>query len=129
MIPADVEYESNEYRVTAIGDWAFTSCSGLNSVTIPIGVTSIGGRAFQYCEKLAEIRMESAQPPSLGSKSLSNLAANCVIFVPQGTAEAYDAEPWNGFTIEEYVPAVRLADSPQGNIRSKPLFQIFKDFT
>ena len=45
-IPATVTNEESEYRVTAIGDWAFTDCYGLTSVTIPNSVTTIGHYAF-----------------------------------------------------------------------------------
>ena len=33
--------------VTSIGYYAFNGCTGLTSVTIPDGVTSIGGSAFR----------------------------------------------------------------------------------
>ena len=39
----------NGKPVTAIADLAFRDCSGLTSVTIPTGVTSIGVRAFFAC--------------------------------------------------------------------------------
>ena len=32
-----------------IGEWAFYQCTGLTSITIPNGVTSIGKSAFAYC--------------------------------------------------------------------------------
>ena len=35
--------------MTSIGDWAFSVCSGLTSVTIPNSVTSIGKSAFSGC--------------------------------------------------------------------------------
>ena len=35
--------------VTSIGEWAFSGCSGLTSLTLPSGVTSIGNDAFRYC--------------------------------------------------------------------------------
>ena len=41
--------------ITAIGDYAFSGCSGLTSTTIPAGVTSIGDRAFTGCTGLGSI--------------------------------------------------------------------------
>ena len=41
--------------VTRIGNFAFNSCSGLTSVTIPDGVTSIGDGAFYCCSSLTSV--------------------------------------------------------------------------
>jgi len=41
--------------VTSIGDYAFSRCSSLKSITIPEGVTSIGSDAFYGCSSLNSI--------------------------------------------------------------------------
>ena len=49
VIPETVTYSGKTYSVTSIGKWAFNSCSGLTSVTIPNSVTSIGSDTFYGC--------------------------------------------------------------------------------
>ena len=86
-IPSNVESNGQTYTVTSIGNFAFSWCTGLTSVTIPdsvtsIGsnafwgcagltsitipdsVTSIGNRAFGVCSALTKITFEGANPPS-----------------------------------------------------------------
>lgn len=48
-IPEEVVYMNRTRKVTRIGEYTFTHCSGLTSVTIPNSVTSIGKSAFQDC--------------------------------------------------------------------------------
>ncbi len=59
-IPSDVEYGSSPYTVTRIGDWAFSGCSYLTSITIPESVTSIGASAFSGCSNLTSITIPSS---------------------------------------------------------------------
>lgn len=46
-------------NVKKIGEGAFGSCIKLKSIDIPSSVTSIGFRAFNYCEKLSSIKIRN----------------------------------------------------------------------
>ncbi len=89
VIPASVTYGGKTYPVTSIGEWAFTECSGLTSVTIPNSVTSIGVYAFSFCNGLTSVNIpnsvtsigESAfeRCSGLTSVHITDLAAWCNI--------------------------------------------------
>ncbi len=50
------------YPVTAVGDWAFSNCVSLTSVTIPDGVTKIGSNPFEDCMSLTDINVSPDHP-------------------------------------------------------------------
>ena len=65
--------------VTSIGGRAFSGCSGLTSITIPEGVTSIGSGAFA-CSSLSSIVVESGN-------SVYDSRDNCNAIIQTSTNE------------------------------------------
>ena len=59
-IPAQVSYGGYSYSVTSIGDYAFSSCSGITSLTIPNSVIYIGEGAFEFCSGLTSLTIPNS---------------------------------------------------------------------
>ena len=57
VIPETVMHNGETYTVTAIGDYAFSNCSGLTSVVIPNTVTCLNQYAFSDCTGLTSIEV------------------------------------------------------------------------
>ena len=66
------------YPVTSIGDWAFSDCTGLTSITIPDSVTSIGDFAFSWCTGLTKINWNA--------ENVSDFRFDDYVFSNAGTA-------------------------------------------
>ena len=109
--------------LTSIGDYAFEG-SGLTHIEIPDNVTTLGGYAFQNClsltsatlgrnmnyggnsnfnyfygcKALCQLRIFAGTPPSINSSSINAYYKDCVLEVPLGTKELYEAATyWKDF--------------------------------
>ena len=60
VIPISIVSDGETYRVTSIGEEAFSGCSDLKSIEIPNSVTSIGERAFYGCTSLTSIEIPNS---------------------------------------------------------------------
>ena len=86
-------------RLTSIGNYAFSGCSNLKTVTIPENVTSIGDYTFSGCSSLTEVLCYAKDVPTTNNNSFSNSSyETATLLVPASSVEAYSKTvPWSSF--------------------------------
>ncbi len=57
-IPSSISYNGTTYSVTSIGNYAFSNCRRLTSISIPYSVNSIGKYAFLDCSGLQKVNID-----------------------------------------------------------------------
>ena len=70
-IPGTVEFKGITHNVTGIGNYAFSSCEKLTSITIPNSVTDIGNKAFFDCDGLSTVTIPNSVT-DIGEKAFSD---------------------------------------------------------
>ena len=75
--------------VTSIGDYAFSHCSSLESVTIPDSVTSIGEGAFRGCSSLASVTIPDSVT-SIGISAFSGCSSLVSMTIPDSVTSIGD---------------------------------------
>ncbi len=88
-IPATVTNEGVEYRVTAIGNGAFSWCTGLTSVTIPESVTTIGESAFEVCSGLTSVTIPESVT-TIGDWAFGNCTGLTSVTIPNSVTSIGD---------------------------------------
>ena len=76
--------------VTSIGDYAFSYCSSLTSVTIPDGVTSIGDWAFSYCTGLTDVTIPDGVT-SIGDSAFGSCTSLTSVTIPDSVTSIGDS--------------------------------------
>ena len=72
--------------LTSIGEWAFSGCSNLTSVTIPAGVTEIGDRAFSGCSSLTSVTIPDGVT-TIGDGAFVDCRSLTSVTIPDGVTE------------------------------------------
>ena len=88
-IPGTIEFGDQKYKVTSIGDHAFSWCTDLTEITIPEGVTSIGNHAFRGCSSLTQITIPEGVT-SIGDHAFSECSSLTQIAIPEGVTSIGD---------------------------------------
>ena len=84
--------------VKTIGQWAFYNCGGLASVTIPSSVTSICQGAFNNCSGLQSVFCYAEIPPVMESSDCFTCYNTATLFVPYQAVSIYkNTDYWKNF--------------------------------
>jgi len=89
-------------QITSIGQYAFNSCSGLLSLTIPQNISQLGSSAFANCTGLTSLFVNRSNPLDISSvvTIFNNVnQGSCILHVPYSTKKNYQiAAQWKNFT-------------------------------
>lgn len=88
-IPDAVTYNGDEYTVTVICDDAFYGCSGLTSVSIGNGVTSIGYKAFYGCYNMTSVKIGNSVT-TIGGYAFYNCSSLTSVTIPNSVTSMGD---------------------------------------
>ena len=84
---AYVRYGDNYYTSNdKLGDYVFRDCSGLTSLTLPSGVTSIGYRAFKGCSGLTSLTLSSGVT-AIGKEAFYGCSGLTSLTIPSSVTE------------------------------------------
>ena len=106
---ADIPKSIDGYPVARIGDYAFSGCTGLTSITIPDSVTSISYSAFSGCDGLTSITIPDSVT-SIGNGAFENCTGLTSVTIPDSVTliSAYAFSGCTGLT------SVTISDSVTG---------------
>ena len=82
----------------------FAYCSSIEELVIPAKVSTMSTGSLDGLSSLARLHFQGATPPKgLNEESFTTSQfKNCVLYIPKGSADAYNIEPFNKFkNIEE----------------------------
>jgi hypothetical protein len=98
--------------VTSIGDYAFFTCTSLNSVTIPNSVTGISTGAFSYCSSLTSVCFAGNAPTPSNDSFVFYGDDKAAVYYQPGTT-GWDAT-FDGLPTALWLPQAQTSDGTFG---------------
>lgn len=85
--------------MTSIGEYAFSGCKNIKTISIGSGIKNIGTRAFANIDKLTDVTVSAADVPETDRTAFESSYLDYVtLYVPYGLMEKYKSTgPWSGF--------------------------------
>ena len=118
IIPSALNYEEQDYVVTAIDSYSFFTNITLTSVTIPGTVTKIGEGAFEYCNSLTSVII-SEGVKSIGHQAFYGSTNLSDITIPKSVTwcddNVFEETAWYNNQPDGLVYAGRIAYKYKGN--------------
>ena len=80
-----------------VDEGAFFMCTGLKKLEVGEGVTSIGDKAFAYCENLSKVKCIPTTPPLLGKDVFVGIHPEVEIVLDENVILAYANSDWDKY--------------------------------
>ena len=72
-------------------EYGFAGCTSLTEIEIPEHIFGVNDYQFKGCVNITQITCLAKTPPTIYSNTLTDLPADCVIYVPAASVAAYQA--------------------------------------
>ena len=82
IVPSSVTYDGSTYRVSRIGNSAFSGCYRLDSVELPSTIVEIGENAFAGCSNLSAISIPNSVE-SIGEYAFIDCISLTTLLLPK----------------------------------------------